>query len=75
MVKTKPDRKFKQPEQKPPERHGQRAGGPSMKAGSGRGGVKRQSRPQGAGREERSAVHDADAMSTVGGPADIYDRE
>ncbi len=69
----KPDRKFTRPEPPLPEKRGLRAGGPTMRV-PGRGGVKRQPQPQGASREERSAVHHADAMSHVGGPADSYDR-
>jgi hypothetical protein len=71
-AKIKPDREYKRPEQPLPEKRAQRAGGPSMKV-PGRGGVKRQ--PLNPTQADRSAVHAADAMSSVGGPADEYDRD
>jgi hypothetical protein len=71
-AKIKPDVKFQRPEQKAPEKKGLRGGGPSMKV-PGRGGSRRQKlNPTQA---DRSAVHHADAMSHVGGPADEYDRD
>ena len=71
-AKIKPDREYKRPEQPLPEKRAQRAGGPSMKV-PGRGGVKRQ--PLNPTQADRSAVHAADAMSSVGGPADEYYRD
>jgi hypothetical protein len=68
---TKPDREYKRPEPPLPEKRAQRRGGPSMKV-SGKGGVKRQ--PLNPTQADRSAVRHADAMASVGGPADEYDR-
>jgi len=71
---TKQDREYKRPAVPLPEKRGQRGGGPTMSV-PGDGGVRKQVQCQGAGREERSAVHHADAMSHVGGPATEPDRK
>jgi hypothetical protein len=70
-AKITQDREYKRPEPKALDKHGQRPGGPSMKA-PGRGGVRKA--PLNEAQADQSAANYGDAMAAVGGPADPVER-